>query len=139
MRKCPASFARCLSRCTIGCRSYSSAKPLIHHDGGSKVENLPAELEQPAQQIADDSTRRNPSPSSDGACVSEDTFERRQLPISPLMVQEFLAAKQKHRQRKAPRSKNPTLFQQQLAKNPYGSSGYSPSKNNKLTASQSSS
>jgi hypothetical protein len=42
------------------------------------------------------------------------------LPLSPLMDPIYLAAKQKHRLPKAPPSKNPTPFQQQLAKNPFG-------------------
>lgn len=42
------------------------------------------------------------------------------LPLSPLMDPAYLAAKQKHRLPKAPPSKIPTAFQQQLAKNPYG-------------------
>jgi hypothetical protein len=45
---------------------------------------------------------------------------RRPLPLSPLMDPVYKAAKQKYQQPKAPPSKNPTPFQRQLQKCPYG-------------------
>jgi hypothetical protein len=56
----------------------------------------------------------------DGAADTSRPSSRRPLPLSPLMDPSYLAAKQKHRLPKAAPSKEPTLFQQQLAKNPYG-------------------
>ncbi len=47
------------------------------------------------------------------------TYKRRSLPMSPLMDPTFLAARQEHKGRKLPPTKEPTGFQQQLAKNPY--------------------
>ncbi|PVH84739.1 hypothetical protein DL98DRAFT_512150 [Cadophora sp. DSE1049] len=46
-------------------------------------------------------------------------FKRRLLPLSPLMDPSFLEAREKHRAPKGRPSKNPTQFQQQLAKNLY--------------------
>ncbi|KAG4437505.1 hypothetical protein IFR05_007015 [Cadophora sp. M221] len=46
-------------------------------------------------------------------------FKRRPLPLSPLMDPAFLEAKQRHKTPKAPPTKTPTPFQQQLAKNPF--------------------
>ena len=42
------------------------------------------------------------------------------LPMSPLMDPSFFEGREKHHKPKAPPSQEPTPFQQQLAKNPYG-------------------
>ena len=46
-------------------------------------------------------------------------YKPRHLPVSPFMDPEAIAARQKHHLPKLPPSKTPTLFQQQLSKNPY--------------------
>jgi hypothetical protein len=55
----------------------------------------------------------------DGRGSSPNPYKRRELPLSPFMNPEIIAAREKHKMPKLPPSKNPTLFQQQLAKNPY--------------------
>lgn len=55
-----------------------------------------------------------------GATNHHDSSARYPLPLSPLMDPAYLAAKQKHHLQKAAPSKEPTPFQQKLAKNPYG-------------------
>jgi len=55
-----------------------------------------------------------------GVIESRKPPARRPLPLSPLMDPAYLAAKQKYKLPKAAPSKEPTPFQQKLAKNPYG-------------------
>lgn len=56
---------------------------------------------------------------NDGSKPRSQPYKPRDLPLSPFMDPEAVAARGKHKSPKAPPSKTPTLFQQQLAKNPY--------------------
>lgn len=123
MRICAKNARSCLSRSTArGFRNYASHRSGAR-DGAPKPEVVQADSKQAAQQVAAEETAQNThfsAENADGATSRTKGASRRPLPLSPLMDPAYLASKQKHRLPKAPPSKNPTPFQQQLAKNPYG-------------------
>ena len=55
----------------------------------------------------------------DGTDAPSKSYIPRELPLSPFMVPEAIEAREKHKKPKLLPSKTPTLFQQQLNKNPY--------------------
>ncbi|RDW71178.1 hypothetical protein BP6252_07741 [Coleophoma cylindrospora] len=75
--------------------------------------SLPAGIEQAASEA------NSSAPTQDGQTSQVKPYERRPLPLSPLMDPDLIAARQKWTLPKAPPSKTPTAFQKQLAKNPY--------------------
>lgn len=94
-------------------RLYATSSNGSEHQDGSNS-SVPA-----TPQVADQHTHE----SADGVGVSQDgsmPYKRRPLPLSPLMDPDLVAAREKWHLPKAPPSKTPTPFQQQLAKNPYG-------------------
>lgn len=108
-------------------RSYTATTISTEQENGSSNSSAtPAELVASADGISEGSNLNN------GAGRSEDAqggrmppskpsklYVPRQLPISPLMDPKAMAAREKHKLPKLPPSKTPTLFQEQLAKNPY--------------------
>jgi hypothetical protein len=103
-------------------RSYTQG-PLVAQEATPESK---ADLENP-QQLAQDGAVENTAEGQhislaheNGVSDTQKSSARRPLPLSPLMDPSYLAAKQKHRLPKAAPSKEPTPFQQQLAKNPYG-------------------
>jgi hypothetical protein len=111
-----------ISRWSASKRSYTE-KPLPLQQGTAKPK---IGLENP-EQLAQDGAVENATQGlhilpehEDRATDTPKPSARRPLPLSPLMDPSYLAAKQRHRLPKAEPSKEPTPFQQQLAKNPYG-------------------
>jgi len=111
-----------ISRWSASKRSYTE-KPLTLQQRTAKLE---IGLENP-EQLAQDGAVESAAQGlyilpehEDGATDTPKPSARRPLPLSPLMDPSYLTSKQKHRLPKAEPSKEPTPFQQQLAKNPYG-------------------
>ena len=122
-RICANNVRSNLSRSIVAdFRNYASNRS-VARDGAAKPEVLQVDLKQAAQQVTAEKITQNTNASSENAdavASRKKGLSRRPLPLSPLMDPAYLAAKQKHRLPKAPPSKHPTPFQQQLAKNPYG-------------------
>jgi hypothetical protein len=122
MRRRAFKQGRIISRWSAPKRFYSIG-PLIAQEGATKSEVDPDNSTQPVQNGAIENTPEglHTSPKHEnGVNDTQKPSSRRSLPLSPLMDPAYLAAKQKHRFPKAAPSKEPTPFQQQLAKNPYG-------------------
>jgi len=97
---------------TAAKRLYSASSSLSN--GPENEHPTPTPTEQSSEVATPEDI--NPPAQRDGF---PKPYLRRPLPISPLMDPTFLAARQRHSKPKSPPSKTPTLFQQQLAKNPY--------------------
>jgi hypothetical protein len=104
-------------------KRFYAERPLAVQGGAPKSE---AGLEDP-EQLAQNGAVKNTDQGvhsmpehENGVADTPRSLARRPLPLSPLMDPAYLAAKQKYRLPKAAPSKEPTPFQQQLAKNPYG-------------------
>jgi hypothetical protein len=79
-------------------------------------ESVARALKEPVAQTEQLST----ATASKTAAEDSKQFKKRDLPISPLMDADRLAARQKHRTGKADPSREPTLLQRKLVKSPYG-------------------
>ncbi|KAH7395855.1 hypothetical protein BKA64DRAFT_71436 [Cadophora sp. MPI-SDFR-AT-0126] len=92
-------------------------------NGASRNETFEASNPQSSSNALDPTSTSNvsaaESPIGFPQEFSKPAFKRRPLSLSPLMDPSFLEAREKHRAQKSLPSKNPTKFQQQLAKNPY--------------------
>jgi hypothetical protein len=111
-----------ISRWSVSKRSYAE-KPLAVQERTAKLEIALGNPEQLSQDGAVKDATQGLYTSLEQGDEATDTPKlsaRRPLPLSPLMDPSYLAAKQRHRLPKAAPSKEPTPFQQQLAKNPYG-------------------
>jgi hypothetical protein len=123
MRRCAFRQGGSISRwSTPSTRCYTS-EPSATDDGALRLGDGLVNLGQSPQNGAVEKASRTQHTSikhENGAFDSSVSSPRRPLPLSPLMDPVYLAAKQKYRHTKAAPSKEPTPFQQQLAKNPYG-------------------
>jgi hypothetical protein len=105
MRRCAVvQGRRCQSLFRTRCRGYAD----VFTDAAAQAARLAADGD-----IAH-------GPGTTGPLETASRPKRRPLPISPVMDPAYQAAKQKHEQPKAPRPKDPTAFQRQLARCPYG-------------------
>jgi hypothetical protein len=119
MRRGATLRARSTSKCLkVSLRSYSS-KLNEGQDAATSAGVDPNGSEVEVQDTVDADIGRKAHTSKDHG-NGDPKYPRPGLPLSPLMDPVYQAAKQRYRLPKAPPSENPTPFQQQLARNPYG-------------------